>query len=155
MENLVKSIRSLSPVKVPELYTSPDFAGKWNNSSGTYQSGNLVNSSGTVVGSGYNQTSFQMKLEFKRDGTGNYFASLLTNNTGSLNTNTENVPMRWRIVGDRLTLERPKTGRSGTWVLYGMGKDAKGQPILLTNYLVGNFKGDILTFPEETWTREK
>lgn len=156
IETFMANVKPAAAVKVADLYTQANLIGKWKVSSGTYNNTNYYNSNtGVYVGNSFTQSAFEMRLNFRRDGTGDYFASLFMNTNGSMTRNTEDEPMRWSIKGDRITLERPRSRRSSTHVLYGISKDDKGQPVILAQLMTGGFTGQLLSEPDDLWLVDK
>ncbi len=156
MLEFMRGVKSLKPVTVPPLYVEKDFVSKWKETSGTYNATDWYNSSGFYSTSTYVQTAFTLKLNFKSGGVGQYFAQLTTVNTGAFNTKTEDETMKWRISGDQIIIDRPKTGRKNIYQMYGRGKDAAGNPVFLTDYLPGNPTiADLDSAPEDTWVVDK
>jgi uncharacterized protein (DUF2141 family) len=152
MLEFINSLKSTKPVNVPPLYTEKDFVGKWKETSGTYNATDWYNASGIYSTSTWTSTAFTLKLDFKKGGVGQYFAQLTTVNTGVFNTQKEDEPMKWRISGDQMVIERPGSKRKSSYQLYGIGKDARGKPVILTRYLVGNQTiADLDSSPEDTW----
>ena len=156
MLELMRSVKSTKPVTVPPLYVEKDLVGKWKETSGTYNATDWYNSSGFYSTSTYVQTAFTLKLNFNSGGVGQYFAQLTTVNTGAFNTQTENEAMKWRISGDQIIIDRPKTGRKNIYQLFGRGQDAAGNPVFLTDYLAGTpTVADLDASPEDTWVVDK
>jgi uncharacterized protein (DUF2141 family) len=156
MLEFMNSVKSAKPVTVPALYTEKDFIGNWLETSGTYNATDWYNASGIYSTSTYISTGFTLKLGFQAGGVGTYFARLITVNTGAASTQTENERSRWRINGDQIIVERPGTGRRSTYQLYGIGKDARGAPVILTRYLLQNqTAADLDSSPEDTWVVDK
>jgi hypothetical protein len=156
MLEFMRSVKAAKPVTVPALYTEKDFVGKWLETSGTYNATNWYTANGVYSTSTYVSTAFTLKLSFQAGGTGTYYASLVTVNTGAANTQTENEKSRWRIMGDQIVIERPASGRKSLYQLYGIGKDVRGQSIILTRYLVGNeTTADLDSSPDDTWVVDK
>lgn len=156
IESFMTNLKPVSPIKVPELYTEADFIGKWKVSSGTYNNTNLYNANtGAYVTSSFTQSAFQMRVSFRRGGSGDFFATLFMNNNGAMTRMTEEDQMRWRLSGDRITLDRPRQKHSSTYVLFGISKDDKGQPVILSQLLTGGFTGQLLTEPDDLWLVDK
>jgi len=156
MLELMRSVKSAKPVTVPPLYVEKDFIGKWKETSGTYRAMDWYNTSGFYSTSTYVQTAFTLKLNFESSGTGQYFAQLTTVNTGAFNTQTEDEAMKWRISGDQIIIDRPKSGRKGIYQIFARGTDAAGKPLFLTDYLPGNpTVADLDASPEDTWIVDK
>ena len=156
MLEFMRSVKSIKPVTVPPLYVEKDFIGKWRETSGTYRATDWYNSSGFYSTSTYVQTAFTLKLNFKSGGTGQYFAQLTTVNTGAFNTQTEDEAMKWRISGDQIIIDRPKSGRKAIYQIFARGTDAAGKPLFLTDYLPGNpTVADLDASPEDTWVVDK
>ena len=155
MLEFMRGVKSVKPVTVPALYVEKDFIGKWKETSGTYSATNWYTQSGFYATSTYVQTAFTLKLNFQSGGVGDYFAQLTTVNTGAFNTQTNDERMKWRINGDQIILERPKSGQKSVVQLFGRGTDAAGNPIFL-NYNIGNSQmGDLDDSPKDTWVVDK
>jgi hypothetical protein len=157
IEALMRGIRPNGTVVVPDLYSPADVLGKWKVTSDSSLIGSLYNANtGAYMGVSVNQSAFGMKVSFRRDGTGDYSASLFTTINGVSTSQSENDKnMRWRIVGDRLTLQRPGRNVTSVYVLFGIGKDDKNQPVLLSTLLTGNFTGQLLYGAEDLWLVDK
>jgi hypothetical protein len=82
---------------------------------------------------------------------------LVTVINGNSQVRTENVASKWRIVGDVLIVERPSTGFTAVYQLYGIARDEKGQPIILIRYLGSNpnQRDDIDGVPKDIWVVDK
>ena len=156
MLEFMRGVKSVKPVTVPPLYVEKDFVGNWKETSGTYRATDWYNTSGFYSTSTYVQTAFTLKLNFKSGGTGQYFAQLTTVNTGAFNTQTEDEAMKWRISGDQIIIDRPKSGRKAIYQIFARGTDAAGKPLFLTDYLPGNPNvADLDASPEDTWVVDK
>jgi uncharacterized protein (DUF2141 family) len=148
----MRTVKSAKPVTVPPLYVEKDFVGKWKQTSGTYNATNWYTPNGVYSTSTWTSTGFTLLLTFKSGGSGHYFAQLTTVNTGIANTQKEDEPLRWRIVGDQILIERPGSGRKSIYQLYGRGKDARGDPVFLTDLMYNDQKvADLDASPEDTW----
>ena len=155
MLEFMRGVKSVKPVTVPALYVEKDFIGKWKETSGTYSATNWYTQSGFYATSTYVQTAFTLKLNFQSGGVGDYFAQLTTVNTGAFNTQTNDERMKWRINGDQIILERPKSGQKSVVQLFGRGTDAAGNSVFL-NYNIGNSQmGDLDDSPKDTWVVDK
>ena len=155
MLEFMRGVKSVKPVTVPPLYVEKDFIGKWKETSGTYSATNWYTQSGFYATSTYVQTAFTLKLNFQSGGVGDYFAQLTTVNTGAFNTQTNDERMKWRINGDQIILERPKSGQKSVVQLFGRGTDAAGNSVFL-NYNIGNSQmGDLDDSPKDTWVVDK
>lgn len=156
MLEFMRGVKSVKPVTVPPLYVEKDFIGKWKETSGTYRATDWYNTNGFYSTSTYVQTAFTLKLSFSSGGVGQYFAQLTTVNTGAFNTRTEDEAMKWRISGDQIIIDRPKSGRKSIYQIYARGVDAAGKPVFLTDYLPGNpIVADLDSAPEDTWVVDK
>ena len=156
MLEFMRGVKSVKPVTVPALYVEKDFIGKWKETSGTYSATNWYTQSGFYATSTYVQTAFTLKLNFQSGGVGDYFAQLTTVNTGAFNTQTNDERMKWRINGDQIILERPKSGQKSIVQLFNRGKDAAGNTIFLTDSLYGNqTTADLDASPQDTWAVDK
>ena len=156
MLELMRSVKSVKPVTVAALYVEKDFIGKWKETSGTYSATNWYTQSGFYATSTYVQTAFTLKLNFQSGGVGDYFAQLTTVNTGAFNTQTNDERMKWRINGDQIIVERPKSGQKTIYQLFNRGKDADGNTIFLTDSLYGNQTvADLDASPQDTWAVDK
>ena len=156
MLEFMRGVKSVKPVTVPALYVEIDFIGKWKETSGTYSATNWYTQSGFYATSTYVQTAFTLKLNFQSGGVGDYFAQLTTVNTGAFNTQTNDERMKWRINGDQIILERPKSGQKSIVQLFNRGKDAAGNTIFLTDSLYGNqTTADLDASPQDTWAVDK
>lgn len=156
MLEFMRGVKSVKPVTVPPLYVEKDFIGKWKETSGTYSATNWYTQSGFYATSTYVQTAFTLKLNFQSGGVGDYFAQLTTVNTGAFNTQTNDERMKWRINGDQIILERPKSGQKSIVQLFNRGKDAAGNTIFLTDSLYGNqTTADLDASPQDTWAVDK
>lgn len=151
----LRGVKSSKPVTVPPLYTEKDLIGKWKETSGTYNATNWYTSSGSYATSTYVSTGFTLQLTFKRGGVGQYFAQLTTVNTGVFNTQKEDEALKWRISGDQIVIDRPKSGRKSTYQLFARGVDARGDPLFLTNLMVSDGIADLDANPEDTWVVDK
>jgi uncharacterized protein (DUF2141 family) len=156
MLEFMRSVKSLKTVTVPSLYTEKDLMGRWKETSGTYNATDWYNPSGTYSTSTWVSTAFTLRLDFRPGNVGRYFAQLTTVNTGVFNTRTEDEAMKWRIAGDQVIIERPAVKRQSVYQLYGIGKDARGKPVILTRFLSGNPTiADLDSSPEDTWVADK
>ena len=156
MLEFMRGVKSAKPVTVPPLYVEKDFIGKWKETSGTYNATNWYTSSGFYATSTYVSTSFTLKLNFQSGGVGDYFAQLTTVNTGAFNTQTNDERMKWRINGDQVIVERPKSGQKTIYQLFNRGKDAAGNTIFLADSLYNNQTfADLDASPEDTWVVDK
>ena len=156
MLDFMRGVKSVKPVTVPPLYVEKDFIGKWKETSGTYSATNWYTQSGFYATSTYVQTAFTLKLNFQSGGVGDYFAQLTTVNTGAFNTQTNDERMKWRINGDQIIVERPKSGQKTIHQLFNRGKDAAGNTIFLTDSLYGNqTTADLDASPQDTWAVDK
>lgn len=156
MLDFMRGVKSVKPVTVPPLYVEKDFIGKWKETSGTYSATNWYTQSGFYATSTYVQTAFTLKLNFQSGGVGDYFAQLTTVNTGAFNTQTNDERMKWRINGDQIIVERPKSGQKTIYQLFNRGKDAAGNTIFLTDSLYGNqTTADLDASPQDTWAVDK
>ena len=156
MLDFMRGVKSVKPVTVPPLYVEKDFIGKWKETSGTYSATNWYTQSGFYATSTYVQTAFTLKLNFQSGGVGDYFAQLTTVNTGAFNTQTNDERMKWRINGDQIIVERPKSGQKTIYQLFNRGKDVAGNTIFLTDSLYGNqTTADLDASPQDTWAVDK
>ena len=156
MLEFMQSVKSVKSVTVPPLYVEKDFIGKWKQTSGTYRATDWYNSSGLYSTTTYLQSAFTGLLTFKSGGTGQYFTQLTIVNTNNANTRTEDEPMKWRISGDQIIIDRLKSGYKNIYQIYARGTDAAGNPVFLTDYLPGNQTiTDLDASPEDTWVVDK
>ncbi len=156
MLEFMRGVKSLKPVTVTPLYVEKDFVGKWKETSGTYNATDWYNPSGTYATSTWVSTGFTLKLGFNAGGVGTYFAQLTTVNTGAFNTQTENETMKWRINGDQIVIERPKSGRKSLYQVFARGKDAQGNTVFLTDLMYSNQTvTDLDASPENTWVVDR
>ncbi len=151
----LKAAKTTSPAAI---YSEKEILGKWKISSNTYNSTDYYNvNTGAYSSTSWTASGFTSRLTFQSGGVGRYFSELVTITNGNSRVSTENVASKWRIVGDALIVERPSTGFTAVYQLYGMAKDEKGQPIILSRYLGSNpnQRDDIDGTPKDIWVVDK
>ena len=151
----LKAAKAMSPAAI---YSEKELLGKWKIASNTYNSTDYYNvSTGAYSSTSWMASGFSSRLTFQSGGVGRYFSELVTVINGNSQVRTENVASKWRIVSDALIVERPSTGFTAVYQLYGMAKDEKGQPIILSRYLGSdpNQRDDIDGTPKDIWVVDK
>ncbi len=152
----MKNVRPSQAVQVSPIYTEKDVLGKWKIASNLYNSTDYVNANtGAYISTSWTATSFSSKVNLQTAGVGTYFAQLVTMTNGSTRVQTESEKARWRVVGDLLIIERPASKRIATYQLYGIGRDDKNQPVLLSKYRTNDKADDLDGVPEDLWVVDK
>lgn len=157
MLEMMNNLKPKANITVSPLYTEADLIGKWKETSNTFVSSDWYNpSTGAYVTSSFNASAFTLRLGFQKGGVGTYDATFVqASNTGS-RTQSEKTASRWRIAGDQVIVERPSTGRRAVYQLYGIGKDDRGQPVILTRYLGSDLiRDDLDNGPDKLWVVDR
>jgi hypothetical protein len=157
MLEVMNTLKPKTNVAVAPLYTEANLIGKWKETSSTFMSNDWYSpSTGAYVTSTFNASSFSQRLTFQAGGVGLYDATFVRATNSGSSTQSEKSPTKWRIVGDQVIIDRTATGFRSVYQLYGIGKDDRGQPVILTRYL-----GDKVVFadldsgPDKLWVVDK
>jgi hypothetical protein len=157
MLEVMNTLKPKANIAVIPLYTEANLIGKWKETSNTFMSNDWYNpSTGAYVTSTFNATSFSQRLTFQAGGVGLYDATFVRATNAGSSTQSEKSPTKWRIAGDQIIIDRTATGFRSVYQLYGIGKDDRGQPVILTRYL-----GDKVVFadldsgPDKLWVVDK
>jgi hypothetical protein len=157
MLEVMNTLKPKANIAVAQLYTEANLIGKWKETSSTFMSNDWYSpSTGAYVTSTFNASSFSQRLTFQAGGVGLYDATFVRATNSGSSTQSEKSPTKWRIVGDQVIIDRTATGFRSVYQLYGIGKDDRGQPVILTRYL-----GDKVVFadldsgPDKLWVVDK
>lgn len=154
----MQTVKAAKTITTAPIYGEKDVLGSWKIASNTYNSTDYYNiNSGAYSSTSWVASAFSSRVSFQAGGVGRYFSQLVTVTNGVSRVQTENDASKWRIVGDALIIERPATKRIAVYQLYGLAKDEKGQPIILSRYLGSNpnQRDDIDGTPQDIWVVDK